>query len=106
MEPVYTKEESGYVLTLGERRIEVGPEVALCFDKADSVLLKHGAPALVQPYYEESRKRLIAVGFSSMAEDLVCIVGAFDLEELNKAVSICDYIGKLYCNLDVVEVAA
>ncbi len=106
MEPVYTKESSGYVLTLGERRIEVGAAVALCFDKADSVLLKHGAPAMVQAYFEETRKRLIAVGFRDMAEDLVCLVGEFDLEELNKAVSICDYVGTLYRNLGVVEVAA
>lgn len=99
MEPVYTIEDGKYVLSLGDKRIEVGPEVAICFDSAASVLLKHGNPVMVQGYHTAARQAYLSVGLTDMAEDLVCITGAFDLDDLNKVVSICDYIGRFYQKL-------
>lgn len=99
MEPVYTKDGEGYVFHLGDLHLPVGPEVSICFDKADNVLLKHGNPAIVSDYASNARQRYAAAGFADVAEDLVVITGAFDLEELNKVVSICDYVGRFYKNL-------
>ncbi len=99
MEPIYTLENSDYVLMLGDKRIVVGPEVSICFDRASNVLLKHGAPELVQGYAATARKRLVAAGHQEMAADLICLTGAFSLEDLNKVVSICDYIGRFYARL-------
>lgn len=99
MEPVYTKEGDDYVFTLGDLRVNAGPEVAICFDKAASVLLKHGHPDRVTAYANQARQAYLNAGFIHGAEDLVVITGAFDLEELNKVVSICDYIGRFYQKL-------
>ena len=99
MEPVYTKEGDDYVFSLGDLRINAGPEVAICFDKAANVLLKHGNPGWVTAYAKQVRKHFVDAGYLDVAEDIVVITGAFDLVELNKVVSICDYIGRFYQKL-------
>ena len=99
MEPIYNLADGDYVLMLGDKRIEVGPKVSICFDRAASVLHQHGAPELVQGYAATARKRLMAAGHQDMAADLICLTGAFSLDDLNKVVSICDYVGRFYARL-------
>ncbi|KVP16772.1 hypothetical protein [Burkholderia ubonensis] len=99
METVYTIENGVYVMSLGNKRIVVGPEVAILFDQKSSLVLKHGAPARVQDDADTTRRRLTEEGFHALAEDLVVITGAFDLEELNKVMSGTNYIGLFYQNL-------
>lgn len=99
MAPVYTIENGVYVVTLGEKRIEAGPEVAILFDVQTSTVLKHGQPGSVQFDADVMRRRLAEDGFRKFADDLVVIVGAFDLEELNKVMSCTNYIGTFYKNM-------
>ena len=96
MEPVYTIENGLYVVSLGNTRIVAGKEVAILFDKASNLVLKHGKPEYVQTDADVMRKRLASEGFEALAEDLVVITGAFDLEELNKVMSCMNYIGRFY----------
>jgi hypothetical protein len=96
MEPVYTIENGLYVANLKGKRIVAGQEVAILFDKASKLVLKHGKPEYVQTDADIMRKRLVAEGFNALAEDLVVITGAFDLEELNKVMSCVNYIGRFY----------
>lgn len=106
MVPVYTIENSSYVLTLGDKRLVAGPEVAILFDQASEMVLKHGAPELVHPEADTTRARLKDEGFERFANDLVCITGAFDLEELNKVMSCNNYIGVFYKKLMSTQEAA
>jgi hypothetical protein len=99
MEPVYTIENGLYVQSLGDKRIVAGNEVAILFDKASNLVLKHGKPEYVQVDAAITRDRLATEGFEVLADDLVVIVGAFDLEELNKVVSCTNYIGRFYQQL-------
>ncbi len=99
MEPVYTIENGLYVLSLGDKRIVAGKEVAILFDKATNSVLKHGKPEYVQADADITRKSLASEGFNKFADDLIVIVGAFDLEELNKVVSRTNYIGIFYQQL-------
>ncbi|KVP65531.1 hypothetical protein WJ96_03965 [Burkholderia ubonensis] len=91
---------------MGDKRIVAGPEVAILFDQASEMVLKHGAPELVHPEADTTRARLKEEGFERLANDLVCITGAFDLEELNKVVSCTNYIGVFYKKLMSTEKAA
>jgi hypothetical protein len=99
MEPVYTIENGQYIFSLGDKRIVAGKEVAILFDKASNSVLKHGKPEYVQADAEIHRKSLATEGFDALADDLMVIVGAFDLEELNKVVSGTNYIGIFYQQL-------
>jgi hypothetical protein len=99
MEPVYTIENGLYILSLGDTRIVAGKEVAILFDKASNLVLKHGKPECVQVDADITRKALATDGFPALADDLTVIVGAFDLEELNKVVSCKNYIGHFYQQL-------
>jgi hypothetical protein len=99
MEPVYTIENGLYVASFDGKRIVAGKEVAILFDKASNLVLKHGKPEHVQTDADFMRRRLVAEGFNALAEDMVLITGAFDLEELNKAMSCTNYIGRFYAQL-------
>lgn len=81
-------------------------EVGLVFDVESGTLHKHGDPALLQAWFDQTRKKLTDVDdpmlkamTSQMANDLVFIQGAFDLDELNKCLSITGYVRRFYENL-------
>ncbi|MBU9199787.1 hypothetical protein KTD31_00040 [Burkholderia multivorans] len=96
---MYVMENGEYVIVGLGPRIVVGPEVAILFDRQSNCILKHGKPEFVQAYADASRARLIEEGFSALAEDLVCLEGAFDLEELNKVFVTADYISRFHANM-------
>lgn len=98
-EPLYRLERGHYAFYIGEQRLFETEEVAILFDARDNVLLKHGLPDVVQASYTQMIDTLTAQGQTAFAHDLVVIQGRFALEDLNKTVSICDYIGRLYKKL-------
>jgi len=81
------KKNAIYYLVEDEKKIEIGETFAFCFDKELNVLLKYGMPSVVKGHYDIASKRFSGLCF---------IEGEFDVEEINKCISICDYIGKFY----------
>lgn len=73
-------------------------EVGICFDKTDSVLLKHGQPERVYRYYKESMEKINLIGDRISRElfDICFVQGKFPIEEINKCLDICDYVGIFY----------
>jgi hypothetical protein len=98
-EPTYALENGRYAFYLDGERLFETEEVAILFDKSANTVLKHGRPDLVDGLAQKMRKAYLANGFVDIANDCVVIQGKFDLEDLNKTVRICDYIGKLYKKL-------
>lgn len=99
MEPQYSIEDGRYVFHLrGARRFDTA-EVAVLFDAKQSVLLKHGPPERVQGYYNTMHAELMQAGQPEVAAALTLVTGRFDIEELNKVVNICDYVGQFWRNL-------
>lgn len=88
-------------LDSGETEIlqHIGPEVSLAFDKETGTLHKHGIPSLVLGWCAQSAKTLRDAGFSDMADALVCITGAFPVEELDKILNNSGYVGRFYVKL-------
>lgn len=99
MTPVYSIENGNYVVRFGSLSNVIGPEVAILFDKTSNVVLQHGSPELVHPEAVQLRERLMEDGFGKFADDLVCVTGAFNLADLNKAVASPGVIGDLYHSL-------
>jgi len=101
MEPEYRLEDGQYAFYLKGERKFVTEEVAILFDQDLSVLLKHGPPAFVD---SEFRRMHLAFGRTrtlfDVADGLTVIRGKFDIEELNKVVQICDYVGRFYKKLE------
>ena len=102
MEPEYRLENGLYAFYLCGARKFVTSEVAILFDRDCSVLLKHGEPERVRA---EFKRMHLAFGShpdgADAANSLTLICGEFDLEELNKVLGICDYIGRLYAKLEL-----
>lgn len=93
----------------GELIYNVGKEVSISysFEKEDgvvrSVLYKHGSPKLVKLCHDDYLNKLKEANKdneSSVIDEMIkaqyLMTGRFDLEELNKCLSICDYIGSLH----------
>jgi len=81
--------------------------VSVCFSywrdedgKACAVLHKHGQSEWVQKWYNDTVATYRNAGYDDMAEELHHISSReWDLEELNKIISICDYVGRYYESL-------
>lgn len=81
-------------------------EVALLIDVEAGSLLKHGHPELVQAHFERYQSQFRSLNLKvgdQIADDLVCITGAFDVEELNKCLAITGYAGTFYRDLQGIE---
>lgn len=99
MEPQYSLEAGRYVFHLrGARRFDCD-EVAVLFDAENNVLLKHGEPERVHQHFKTMREELTAAGLTAEANALTLVTGRFAVEELNKVVNICDYVGRFWRNL-------
>jgi hypothetical protein len=73
------------------------PELAVVFSQALNTLHKHGPTAAVHSWLQATRAKYRTSGLQAEADDLVMIVSdEWDLEELNRCISICDYVGRLY----------
>lgn len=88
---------------------DIGEEVAISYSyelvegKTRSVLYKHGSSSDVYAHhnvYLESLKKLNENNKSKVIEDMIknqyVIVGKLNIEDLNKCLEICDYIGKVH----------
>jgi hypothetical protein len=88
-------EDGEYVLCFDNDRIVVGKTVAIAFDMVDGTLMKHGNADVVCQWVEGFRKRMSAA-LPEIAASLAMIEGPFPLEELNKMISITNYVGRFY----------
>lgn len=98
-EPRYEMEDGKYAFYIDNERLFETEEVAILFDKGFSVLIKHGDPTYVNEHYESIFRCSRETMFDTIMNDLIVIQGKFDIEELNKVISISDYIGKFWANL-------
>lgn len=70
--------------------------VGLAIDIESGTLHKHGNPDRVQEWVTDAQAKFNNAGFPDMANTLVCLVGPFPVEELNKCLTITGYAGVLY----------
>lgn len=72
-------------------------QVAFCYDAKHSVLIKHGEPEKVEKYFSNMVKLYSKFGLQDVAADqeLLILPNGFPVEEINKCLDICDYIGIL-----------
>ena len=97
-EPTYHLTSYGcYVLVMdGEEQGPVLDEVAICYDREDGTLHKHGAPAAVMSWFDAARARLTQAGYPDLAEALVMAQGQFPLEDLNKMLHISGFAQRYF----------
>lgn len=100
MDYCYKLNAGQYVLHDGDRPIgRVLDEVAIALDRASGALHKHGDPLMVSKWLADTQGKLRQGGCHDMAEDLVMISGRFELEDINRCLSITGYAGRLYSRL-------
>lgn len=97
----YRYEYDGFDFTLVNDNgdvIDRMDEIGICFDKRDSVLLKHGQPERVHKYYQEIKEKIAPINEyeDEILFDICFISGKFPVEEINKCLDICDYVGTFY----------
>lgn len=74
-------------------------EVALAFDRECGTVHKHGDPELVHAWHRTAQRQFRIGGFDALADDLVVISGRFDLEELNRCITVSGYAATFYAQL-------
>ena len=98
----YEKRDTDFVLmeNVGHgwrERSDRWPSVALFFDAEDGVLFKHGPPELVAAYAKNARKQYAERGLQVMTFAWTMWESAeWDVEELNKCLTITGYVKRLY----------
>lgn len=77
------------------RMEHMSDEVAIVFDDDPDlhgpVMLKHGDPARVQAWWDDTKRKYRDAGAEDLTRDWKMASGKLDLEELNKAISISGY---------------
>jgi hypothetical protein len=99
----YTYEDGHYVLHGGPQAMRSADlrfkEVAIIYSEtpgAGTVLHKHGNAEWVQEAYDAMVTRYRAAGLGDMANELKIIrTTKLPVSELNKCISICDYVGRM-----------
>lgn len=97
--PEYRLDGTQYTFFLDGEPLFVTDEVALLISRRTGGLIKHGPPNGVTALHAESRKAYLAKGMQPEANDLICFIGKFPVEDLNKMVSISDYAGRFFQKL-------
>lgn len=96
-EPLYVKEPGDrYAFYRNGKKLFVTKAVAILFDRQTGALLQHGPPASVLAGHRKQSLTYQAKGLSGALKDLTIIHGKFELDDLNKMVSIQGYIGCWY----------
>lgn len=98
----YSIENGKYVLSSdGDTLLSDMPQVAvaLAVDTDCVVMHKHGDPTLVSKWGADYKKRLIAAGHQSMADELSVFIGQFPVEELNKMIDNSTYPARFHQKL-------
>lgn len=97
----YEKRGDEYGLVEDGHVLFTTPELAVVFGKLLGTLHKHGPTAAVHDWFLKARSKYRKAGLQAEADDLVMIVSDdWDLEELNRCLSISDYVGQLYEKLE------
>lgn len=99
IEPEYRLENGLYAFYLDGERLFETEEVAILLDRRAGTLLKHGQPEVVTATQTMQRNAYLAHGMTAEANDLICFIGKFPLEDLNKMLSICDYARRYFQKL-------
>jgi hypothetical protein len=74
-------------------------EVAIALDRSAGTLMKHGDPEQVRAWYSRAQASFREAGFAENADDLVVISARFEVEDLNRCLTITGYAGKLLTRL-------
>lgn len=99
IEPEYRLNNGRYAFYLDDELLFETEEVAVLIDRSNGVLLKHGDPEVVTAAQTKQRNAYLAHGLAAEADDLICFIGKFAIEDLNKMVAICDYAGRFFQKL-------
>lgn len=94
----YKKEGKEYVLLCDGEEIDRTKEIAISYDDTQqgTVLLKHGDAARVQAWHDNYIKKVRDAGLSDAVNSLKIIRSAeLPVEELNKCLQVCDYVGRM-----------
>jgi len=93
----YTFEDGCYHLKDGEEILTSHSQVAICFEASTSVLLKHGSPENVLKKTKEMKQQYKEHDLNDIANDIEVLIlpVGFPVEEINKCLGICNYIGIL-----------
>lgn len=105
MDDFYVKEADIYYLITKNGSNLVGKEIAIGFsvcpiyttsDPDDRIILlhRHGAREIVERWYDESLKKLMAAAVASFAEDLKIISSSeIDPDDINAMIANAKYLG-------------
>lgn len=74
-------------------------QLSLAFNRNDGTLYKHGEPAMVQTWGVLALKKLVGVGRSAEADDLVVVTGQLPLDEVNRCLDEGNYCAEFYARL-------
>lgn len=102
MEYEYECIDGEYFLHHGEGCTPIGKEVSICFDYTSdgcAVLLKHGRQDIVESCYNNMIEVYKKHNMHNLVETIYMITDKIPVGELNKIISISDYVGKYYQSL-------
>lgn len=99
---VVSDEIERYVLMRdGEPHGEPLEEVAIAFSLPPEeggmyTMHKHGSVELVEKWLKTAQQRYREAGFSDMSDELMMVVGRFDLEPLNRVLDTTGYLKRFF----------
>jgi len=101
----YIKDENGNYRLIDEDNVVLEQpmqEVAIGFNKTGADL-RHGSTEAVQSWFDSTVEAYKNKGFNEMANEYRIVSGKFDLEQLNKLMSITGYLPTFlaFHNLDI-----
>jgi len=101
----YNKSGNNFQLVTDEGKVVwEGPEVAICFDKRDGTMYRHGNPTIVNEVFNSATSTYVARGVCDIAESLVVVTSAaWGLELLNRCINITGYLCRMarYYGLEI-----
>ncbi len=94
--PKYKLEYGSYYYYPDEVALpSMSDEIAIMFDAADNVLLKHGSPTAVKKYFDTAVAKYAEAGLQDFSKDFVYIEGKIPVDEVNKCIHISGYVKHL-----------
>lgn len=99
---VMSRENEQYVLMCDDEKIGAPlEEVAIAFslppeDDSMYTMHKHGSYEIVEKWLKDAQDKFRKAGFNDMADELMMIVGRFDVEHLNRVLDTTGYLGRFF----------
>ena len=101
----YTTNCGQFVLTDRGHPISAPMDVvSIGFDRRTGAMHRHGSQETVEAWFHKTQKDLKRAGLDAWADNLMVMTGRFPVEEINRAISLSDYAGRLYRKIQSGEV--